>query len=210
VRTPGSEPDAGRTSELIRAARAGSPEALGQLLEACRAYLLLVANEDLDRDLRAKGGASDLVQQTFLEAQQGFGGFAGHNQRELLNWLRGILRHNLQDFRRRYRGRAARQVGREEPLGDGEEAEMHTKLMADMRPPEDGAISAEQAEELTRALGRLSADHRRVLALRHEEALSFPEIGRRMGRTAEAARKLWFRAVERLRLEMGTPHEPGP
>src|SRR5262249_45736682 len=38
--------------------------------EAYRGYLLVLAQRELDPDLRAKGGASDLVQETFLEAQR--------------------------------------------------------------------------------------------------------------------------------------------
>jgi DNA-directed RNA polymerase specialized sigma24 family protein len=44
---------------------------LGQLLQGWRDYLLLLANQQLDSVLLAKGGASDLVQEAFLEAQQG-------------------------------------------------------------------------------------------------------------------------------------------
>src|SRR5262245_10155176 len=44
----------------LDAARAGSVDALGQLLEACRAYLLLIAEHELHHSLQAKGGASDL------------------------------------------------------------------------------------------------------------------------------------------------------
>jgi WD40 repeat protein len=64
-------------SQFLPAARAGSSEALGQALEICRGYLLRVANQGLNADLRAKGGASDLVQETFLEAQRDFGCFQG-------------------------------------------------------------------------------------------------------------------------------------
>ena len=53
---------------LLVAARRGSREALGNALEACRRYLLAIASRELDPDLRGKGGASDLVQETFLEA----------------------------------------------------------------------------------------------------------------------------------------------
>jgi hypothetical protein len=66
-----------QTSQLMQAARAGSAEALGRLLEGCRAYLLLAANRQLDADLQAKGGPSDLVQETFLEAQKDFPPFQG-------------------------------------------------------------------------------------------------------------------------------------
>ena len=69
---------------LIDEARGGSALAMGQLMERCRRYLLLVANDSLDSDLRPKVGASDLVQDTFLEAHQDFSHFHGTTERELL------------------------------------------------------------------------------------------------------------------------------
>src|SRR5215472_9511436 len=98
---------------LLEAARAGSREALGQALETCRNYLLLVAGRQLDPDLYAKGGASDLVQETFLEAQRDFARFQGNSEGELLAWLRQILLNNVANFARRYRDTAKRAVGRE-------------------------------------------------------------------------------------------------
>jgi RNA polymerase sigma-70 factor (ECF subfamily) len=92
----------------LAAARAGSKEALGEALEACRGYLLLVANRELDPDIQAKGGASDLVQETFLEAQRDFARFAGDSKEELLAWLRRMLVHNLLNFTRRYRATGKR------------------------------------------------------------------------------------------------------
>jgi RNA polymerase sigma-70 factor (ECF subfamily) len=199
---------AGRASQLILEARAGSVQALGALLEGCRAYLLLVANDNLDADLRSKGGASDLVQQTFMEAQQAFGQFQGGTRRELRNWLHGILRHNVADFRRRYRERAAWHVAREEPLSDVTRRALRNRLVSDSPPPEDKAAAAEEAEALRRAVERLPEEYRRVIELRHQEGLSFDDIARRMGRRVAAARKLWYRAVGRLRREMGTANEP--
>src|SRR5215470_7553973 len=97
--------DAGR---WLPAAHAGSNEALGQALEACRGYLLLIAQ----RHLEAKGGASDLVQETFLEAQRDFGQFRGTSEAELLAWLRRLLLNNLGHFSRRYRDTHSRAVAR--------------------------------------------------------------------------------------------------
>src|SRR5437870_8093656 len=90
-------------AQWLAEARAGSPEALGQMLEACRGYLLLVAQRELAPDLRAKGGASDLVQETFLEAQRDFPRFSGRSEAELLAWLRRLLLNNLANFTRHYR-----------------------------------------------------------------------------------------------------------
>src|SRR5262245_12037270 len=106
-------------TRLLAAARSGSREAVGEALEACRAYLLAVAQRELDDDLKAKGGASDLVQDTFLEAHRKFDHFHGDVEVELRAWLRRLLLNNLADFRRFYREAEKRDTGREVPLGPG-------------------------------------------------------------------------------------------
>src|SRR5438105_1940581 len=103
---------------LLDAARSGSREALGQLLESCRGYLLMVAKGELDRDLQAKEGASDLVQETFLEAQRDFVQFQGASEAELLAWLRRLLLNNVANFTRRYRTTGKRSVEREVVLDE--------------------------------------------------------------------------------------------
>jgi RNA polymerase sigma-70 factor (ECF subfamily) len=198
----------GQTSELLREARAGSEEALGRLLDGCRDYLLLVANRGLDPDLRPKASPSDLVQETFFEAQKDFAQFKGRTGKALVAWLRVILRHNLADFRARYRAGLARQVGLERLLDAGDSSEIREKLVADTPPPDEKAAAAEQEEALRRALARLPEDSRRAIQLRNLEGWSFAEVGEALGRSAAAARKLWFRAVERLHEELEERDEP--
>jgi RNA polymerase sigma-70 factor (ECF subfamily) len=195
---------------LLAAARAGSGEALGQALEACRDYLLLVADRELDAALRAKGGASDLVQETFLEAHRDFSGFHGNSADELRAWLRRLLLNNLADFARQYRGTAKRDVGQEAPLEAGDSSsERGAGLAADTPSPSGQAMANEQADALERAMRRLPDEYRQVLTLRHQEQLAFEEIGQQMQRTANAARMLWLRAVERLQEELGLSHDSG-
>ena len=88
-------PDAAR---WLPAAQAGSKEALGQLLDSCRGYLLLIANQELGPDLQAKGGASDLVQETLLDACRDFAHFQGNTEQELFGWLRrSIIKPTSED-----------------------------------------------------------------------------------------------------------------
>src|SRR5689334_5788737 len=89
--------------QRLEAARNGLQEALGPLLEGYRPYLLLVANRQLPPDLRPKVGASDLVQDTFLEAQRDFAQFHGHTEDELRAWLARVLLNNLANITRQYR-----------------------------------------------------------------------------------------------------------
>jgi RNA polymerase sigma-70 factor (ECF subfamily) len=190
--------------QWLTAARAGSSEALGQALEACRLYLLAIADKELATHLRAKGGASDLVQETFVDAQKLFPRFHGHTENELLAWLRELLLHNLADFNRRYLGTGKRKLSREVSLSpDSSSGEPALQLPADGLTPSTKAMAPEQAAALDRALEGLPPEYREVLRMRYEEDLSFEEIGQRMERSANAARKLWLRAVQRLQQQLG-------
>ena len=200
-----TEPD-GRAAQWLPAARAGSPEALGQALEACRDYLLRIAQRELGPDLQAKGGASDLVQVTVLDAIRDFAHFHGNTDTELLQWLRRLLLNNLADFTRQYRDTAKRQIEQEVRLEGGDSsAERGGGLAAAWPSPSGEAMANEQAEAIRRAVERLPDDYRRVLVLRYQDERSFDEIGDLLGLTANAARKLLLRAVERVQRELEAP-----
>jgi RNA polymerase sigma-70 factor (ECF subfamily) len=199
-----------QTIRLIRQARAGCHEALGRLLDGYRRYLLRIASKDLDPRLRAKGGASDLVQETFLEAQRDFGEFAGDSERELLAWLRHRLRYRVGKFVRSYRQTARRAAGREVPLDDDPSSAPGAAPAADQTSPSERVLAEERDHLLEQAMERLPAEYRRVIELRYHQGLSFEEIGRVLARTPNAARKLWVRAIDRLKRDLrgGTRDEP--
>ena len=68
--------------------------------------------------------------------------------------------------------------------------------------PSNHAVRNEWNAALEQALTRLPEHHRQAVAWRHIEQLSWDEIGRRMGCTADAARKVWSRAIQQLRREL--------
>jgi len=191
------------TVRWLAAARAGSADALGEVLEACRGYLLMIASRELGADLQAKAGASDLVQQTFLEAQRDFSGFHGETEPELLAWLRRLLLNNLANFVRDYRETAKRQVGREVGLPDADSSRFGDLGPAAVAPsPSKQAMMHERTAAVLQALENLPADYRQVVWLRYHDERSFEEIGQIMSRSANAVRKLWLRAVERLKQDL--------
>src|SRR5262249_32457719 len=124
---------------------------------------------------------------------------------EFLAWLRGILAHVLADQIRRYSGTEKRDVKLERVLAF--EFERSSEgfvrfLAAPTSSPSQRAVRHERAVWLIEALERLPPGSREVLALRHFEDLSFPEIARRMGRTVDGVKNLWIRALARLRREL--------
>jgi RNA polymerase sigma-70 factor (ECF subfamily) len=189
--------------DWLDAARAGSRDALGNSLEACRRYLLSIAQHELDVWLRAKGGASDMVQETFLEAQRAFGRFQGHSEAELRAWLRCLLHDRLAKLGRRYRTTQKRKLARETVLCSAEtSAGDRFAEPARSLTPSTQLMAEEQRQQLHTSLERLPEDYRRVIQLRFEEKCSFEEIGRRLQRTPNAARLLWLRAIERVKREL--------
>jgi RNA polymerase sigma-70 factor (ECF subfamily) len=190
-------------ARLLAEARHGSPNALGEALEACRAYLLTVASQELDPALRAKAGASDLVQQTFLEAQRDFVRFDGDSEEELLSWLRRVLLNNVSNFARAYRATGKRDVGREIELEAGRSsADWRGILAGDTTTPSGQVMQDEQVQALERAIARLPDDYRQIIEYRYRQERSFDEIAKLMNCSANAACKLWSRAVERLQKEL--------
>lgn len=187
----------------LTAARNGSGDDLGRALEACRGYLLAIAQVELGSTLRPKAGASDLVQESLLDAHNGFARFNGHTREELLAWLGRILRFNLADLGRRYRTAERRTINREEAIT----TDMPAAIVPTPIGPAEQLIAAEEAVRLRAAIARLPNEARDAITWRHQDQLSWDEIGRRLGKSADAARKVWFRAVERLREELHPRHD---
>jgi RNA polymerase sigma-70 factor (ECF subfamily) len=192
--------------QLLHQARAGDRSALGRLLDAYRHYVKLLARLQIDRRLQGKVDASDLVQQTFLEAHRDFAQFRGAGEAEWAGWLRQILARNLANVVRHYLGTARRDVRLERELAlavDQSSELLDRGLRARDSSPGRHDERRENARVLADALARLPADYREVLVLRHLEGLSFPEVARRMGWTVGSVKNLWSRALARLRRTLG-------
>jgi RNA polymerase sigma-70 factor, ECF subfamily len=199
--------DADQMLHELELARAGDREVLGRALESCREYLLLIAARGLDADLIAKGGASDLVQDTLLGAFRDFDAFSGCSRDELLAWLRKTLQNNLAVHRRRYRGTRKRRVSLEIPIGGPSGAAALHGLRCNSATPGTAAMRREQSAALMAALERIPEDYRRVVIWYQYDRLTFEQIGERLGRSGDAIRKLWSRALIRLTEELGPAHD---
>ena len=181
-------------AESLCAAREGAAEHVGRLLNTCRPYLLLIAEAEFPTDLHGKLGASDLVQETLVRGVEHFGTFQGHTQAELHGWLRKILLNHLANVWKAY-GTEKRQVEREQ-LADSALADPH------WLPPSGEAASREESQRLEAALARLPDEYQQVIRLRHQENLSFAQVGAAIGKSEDAAGKIWARALERLQKEL--------
>ncbi|MFM1997438.1 MAG: hypothetical protein RLZZ111_1825 [Planctomycetota bacterium] len=194
---------------LLEQARQGSATALGTLLQAVRSHLLLHAEQELPLALRAKLGPSDIVQETAIDAHRDFLSFRGTTPEELYAWLRSILHNNVRDAVRRFEISQKRSTHREESIDVVVDRQGVSVFRSAASPPEHSAMRREDAARVLQGLDRVPSDYRTVLRLRYWDGLTFPQIAARIGRTDEAARKLWYRALARLNAEIQAA-SPGP
>ena len=197
------EPYERELNELLQRASSGDTAALAELIGACRDYLLLIANQELDAELYQKLGPSDIVQSAMLKIHENFEQFRGDNREQFFGWIRQILLRGVHQARRKYKGAGKRNIRREIAI------EQKSPESLNFLEPSDGdltphsrAVHSEEKRMLILALGRLSKDHHQVIAWRNQEQMSFAEIGRRLDRSEAAAQKLWTRAVASLKQEL--------
>ena len=173
-------------------------------LERFRSYLLLLARVRLDPLVRAKVGASDVVQQTLLEAHRDVAQLRGRTVGEQAVWLRQILARNLANVVRDLR-RDRRNVGRERPLQaalDESASRLEAWLAAEQSSPSQQAERHERAVRLAEALAGLPENQREAVVLRHWHGCSLVEIGERLGCTTAAVTGLLHRGLRKLRQQL--------
>jgi RNA polymerase sigma-70 factor (ECF subfamily) len=184
--------------QLLDRARDGDPLARGRILQQFWLALLHDARRDMPHDLRAKGGGSDLVQETILDAHKDFEQFTGRTEQEFFAWLQCLLRHNFSNFLRAYRKQAKREIRREVPLLFESDEPAYDRRRSALGSGGEEVINSESRECYRRAIELMPDEIRELIRLRFDERLTYHDIGGRLGLTAEAARKLLTRTLRLL------------
>jgi RNA polymerase sigma-70 factor (ECF subfamily) len=200
--------DALTANELLKQARQGDREALGRLLEAQRTALYRLAQRQLEGRIAVRVDASDIIQQTFLEAHRGFAQFAAEDAQDLAAWLKSILDHKVASAIRDHTLLQKRSLRREQSMDDsqGGETPLKQELDAGLTSPSQKAIRGEEEQRLNQALAALPDDQREAVRLRHLEGWALADIGRHLGRTREATAGLIKRGMKALRRHLHRSH----
>jgi RNA polymerase sigma-70 factor, ECF subfamily len=170
-------------------------------LERFRSYLVLLARLKLDRKLRGKLDASDVVQQTLLEAHQTLESFRGDDLAAQTAWLRQILARNLANAVRDLT-RAKRDVHKERSLQadlDNSASQLEGWLAAEQSSPSQKLERQERILQLAEALAQLPELQRDAVVLRHFQGLPLAEIAEQLDCTTAAVTGLLHRGLKNLR-----------
>lgn len=190
--------------ENLSRAKQGDEQALGRLLLNAESYLKLLAKLQIGRHLQVKLDASDVVQETFLEAHRAITRFEGDTRDQFMAWLRTILASRLSNNVRRYLGTQARDVRLEQQIqNDLDQSAMSLGgMFVDPGDSPSQLVSQEEQSRLVvECLSKLSPDYQNVLVLRHLEGKTFPEIATLLNRSVDSVEKLWVRGLSKLKKE---------
>ncbi|HEV3447356.1 MAG TPA: sigma-70 family RNA polymerase sigma factor [Gemmataceae bacterium] len=196
--------DLSDTGRLLRGAAQGQGEQWGALLERHRERLRRMVALRLDPRLQGRIDASDVIQDTYVEASLRLAEYLANPSMPFFLWLRFLAGQKLLTLHRHHLGTQMRDAGREISIYRGRLPETSSAALAaqllghDTRPSE-AAIRAEMKVRLQEALNNLDPLDREVLALRHFEQLNLAETAKVLGLTESGASRRHLRAVKRLK-----------
>jgi len=201
VTTPSPDKPDTPAAQLFATFRAGY-QALGQLLEQHRDYLLKIINEEIDPRLVPRHGASDIVQNAFLAVLENLqhmtgGLFAVAADEDLPRWLRRVCLNALKK-EHRDEGREMRDFRRNQPVPD------------DFDPQTGGpSLSSicgrrERDELLGQAVNALPEADRMLLRLREWHSWTHAALAKLIdGEESDAGRMRVKRQLAELYLRLG-------
>jgi RNA polymerase sigma-70 factor (ECF subfamily) len=185
----------GDTTALVERARGGSAEALNALYARCAGKLLPIIRLRMGKSLRSEVESRDILQAVLLKSFTRLEQFQGASGGSLMAWLARIAENEIRD-RVDYRDAARREAARRVPIDDA------AGLPAPVRSALTQAILSERAERVLRAMESMPDAQRDIIALRQFEELTFPEIAARLGRSEDACRMAYARAMTALTLRL--------
>lgn len=181
---------------------------LDDILGENRQRLRRLIDLRIDRRLQSRVDASDVIQETFIEAARRFDGYAENAEVSPYVWLRFLACQKLTQLHRKHLGAKVRAADREVSVNQqvgpaATSAVMALDLIDQGLSPSKIVAEKERAVRLQELIDSMSDEDREVIALRNFEQLENKEAAEILGLSTDAAYKRYVRAIKRLRALMG-------
>ncbi len=198
--------------ELLARASSGDAAAFADLFGRHRARLRRMVGLRLDRRLRGRVDASDVLQEAYLDAARQLPAFLAGRTLPIALWLRLVAGQRLARVHRQHLGASMRDAGREVSIHRGgmpeaSSASLAERLAGTFTTASQACARSERQGQLQAALDRLDENDREIIALRHFEELTNGEAAEVLGLSKTAASNRYMRALARLQAELAD--EPG-
>lgn len=168
-------------------------------IKQLRPVLVTLAEALISPANRVELDASDLVQQTLMEAHQHSQALASYDDGPFFSWLRSALRHNILDAVKHLstkKNDAARRIR----VSDIEDSfvRLEELLVADDTSPSEIVQRNEQTAQLLEAIQDLSGHQREAIILKHLRGLSLRKVAEELGLSETATAGMLYRGRKQL------------
>lgn len=202
--------DADVSSEFIEdlaAAREADRAAFARLFDVRKPRLRRILVYRMDRRIAGRVDVDDILQETYLAAEQRLGSFEGETEESFFVWLRLVANQVMIDVHRRHVAAQSRDVRRELRPTQMKSKQsttfaMSSFLVGGMTSPSSVFKREDRAERLHQAITSLSKIDQEILELRHFEELTNLEVAETLDLSEQAASVRYVRALARLRKEL--------
>jgi RNA polymerase sigma-70 factor (ECF subfamily) len=189
------DPATASDGELVRLAREGSAPALRALFERHESALKAFVERRLPAGLRRKVAPEDVLQEAYIVASARLAEFEDRGDGAFRAWLMRIAEFKLKEAVRAYLGTRKRADVREVSRGGRPDT---SAFLGDSPSPSEVAQGNEMRDAAAKAMKTLPPDYREILRLVQVEGLTLKLAAVRMGRSHEATKKLYGRALGRF------------
>ena len=190
-----------KTQELVTLAKGGNEPALEQL---CRVYgerVRRIIRLRMGKELRSRLESMDMVQDVLMCAFRDLEGFTYTSEGDLLRWLGQIAENRIRDNLDKLHA-DKRDIRKEIPLQDDAvtSRDDRARVFEPARNTTPSIILSkkEELDKLEKAIDKLKPEYKEVIIWAKIDGLSYNEMGRRLGKSDEAVRKLVSRAMAEL------------
>ncbi len=190
--------DSTATIDLLARARSGDRSAFDSLFERYSDALHRFVNLRLDSRIRTRVAASDIVQDTQLEAFRRFVDYCERKPMPFHIWLRKTAYERLLNVRRDHMDTGKRAIGREQATLDESSVLLANQLPDGVASPSECVAKLEYRELIAAKIQSMNEDDRDVLLMRHVDGMTHQDIANLLGIEHAAARKRYARALVRL------------
>jgi RNA polymerase sigma-70 factor (ECF subfamily) len=196
--------DSAETDRLLEQARIGDREALNELFARHTTRLRRMVELRLDRRIRARIDASEVIQEAYVEAFARLEEYLRDRSYPLFLWLRLLVGERLLKLHRHHLGTRMRDAALEVSIYRGalaaaSSAALAAQLLGKHTSPTQAAVRAERLLRVQEALNTLEPIDREILSLRHFEQMTLAETALSLQIGESAAAKRYIRALKRLK-----------
>jgi len=161
----------------------------------------MLARMQMRASYKAKLGASDIVQQTMMQAVAAIDQYRGTTEAEWRAWLRKILVRQMCHLDRDLH-RDKRDIRREQSMEQRvaqSSMRLEGLLAGDVGTPSQHAMVGESLVSLADAIESLPEAQRDAIAMHYLEGLKLSEVAERMDKTTGSVAGLLHRGMKQLR-----------